>query len=74
MKVAINGFGRIGRQILHRIMKSDNDLEVVAINDLSDPEMLALLFQFDSTYGRYPGTIELKGDAMVVDGKSIKIC
>jgi glyceraldehyde 3-phosphate dehydrogenase len=73
MKVAINGFGRIGRQILHRIMQSDNDLEVVAINDLTDPSMLALLFQFDSTYGRYPGKVELKGDEMVVDGKAIKM-
>jgi len=73
MKVAINGFGRIGRQILHRIMQTDCGLEVVAINDLSDPEMLSLLFQFDSTYGRYPGKVELKGDTMVVDGKSIKL-
>ncbi|MDH5596557.1 MAG: type I glyceraldehyde-3-phosphate dehydrogenase, partial [Candidatus Peregrinibacteria bacterium] len=73
MKVAINGFGRIGRQILHRIMKSDNDLEVVAINDLTDNETLALLFQFDSTYGRYPGTVSLEGDTLVVDGKRIKI-
>lgn len=73
MKVAINGFGRIGRQILHRIMKSDNSLEVVAINDLTDPDMLAHLFEFDSTYGRYPGTVELKGDTMIIDGKSIKL-
>ena len=73
MKVAINGFGRIGRQILHRIMQSENDLEVVAINDLTDPSMLALLFQFDSTYGRYPGTVELKGNDMVVDGKAIRM-
>lgn len=73
MKVAINGFGRIGRQILHRIMQTDSDLEVVAINDLSDPKMLSLLFQFDSTYGRYPGEVKLEGDTMVVDGKSIKM-
>jgi len=73
MKIAINGFGRIGRQILHRIMQSNNDLEVVAINDLSDPEMLSLLFQFDSTYGRYPGNVELKNKEMIVDGKSIKM-
>jgi len=73
MKVAINGFGRIGRQILHRIMQTDSQLEVVAINDLTAPEMLALLFQFDSTYGRYPGTVELKGNEMVVDGKAIKL-
>ncbi len=73
MKIAINGFGRIGRQILHRIMKSENHLEVVAVNDLTDPATLAHLFQFDSTYGRYPGTVEVKGGEMIVDGKTIKI-
>ncbi len=73
MKIAINGFGRIGRQILHRIMKTDNSLEVVAINDLTDNKMLAHLFEFDSTYGRYPGTVKLEGDTMVVDGKAIKL-
>jgi glyceraldehyde 3-phosphate dehydrogenase len=73
MKVAINGFGRIGRQILHIIMQNKADVEVVAINDLTDPEMLALLFEFDSTYGRYPGKVGLKNGEMVVDGKSIKM-
>jgi glyceraldehyde 3-phosphate dehydrogenase len=73
MKVAINGFGRIGRQILHRIMQSENNLEVVAINDLTDNAMLAHLFEFDSTYGRYPGSVELKGDNIVIDGKEITI-
>lgn len=73
MKIAINGFGRIGRQVFHRIMQSENQLEVVAINDLTDPATLAHLFQFDSTYGRYPGTVEVKGDEMIVDGKHIRI-
>jgi glyceraldehyde 3-phosphate dehydrogenase len=73
MKVAINGFGRIGRQILHIILQKQSDLEVVAINDLTDNPMLAHLFEFDSTYGRYPGTVELKDDEMIVDGKSIKL-
>jgi len=73
MKIAINGFGRIGRQILHRIMQTKNNLEVVAINDLSDSKTLALLFEFDSTYGRYPGTVEAKEGAIVVDGKEIKL-
>ncbi len=73
MKVAINGFGRIGRQILHIIMQTDTNLEVVAINDLTDNEMLAHLFEFDSTYGRYPGSVKLEGDNMIVDGKSIKL-
>ena len=74
MKVAINGFGRIGRQITHRIMQTKKDLEIVAINDLSDNKMLAHLFEFDSTYGRYPGKVELRGeDEIVIDGKAIKI-
>ncbi len=73
MKIAINGFGRIGRQILHRIMQTKTDLEVVAINDLTDNKMLAHLFEFDSTFGRYPGKVEISGDDIVVDGKTIQI-
>lgn len=73
MKIAINGFGRIGRQILHRIMKSETHLDVVAVNDLTDPQTLAHLFEFDSTYGRYHGEVKVEGDFMVIDGKRIKI-
>jgi len=74
MKVAINGFGRIGRQILHIMLKNKSKLEVVAINDLTDNKMLAHLFMFDSTYGRYPGTVEATGtDSITIDGKTIKI-
>ncbi len=73
MKIAINGFGRIGRQILHRIMQSDTNLGVVAINDLTDSKTLAHLFEFDSTYGKYPGTVEAKEGVIVVDGKEITI-
>ena len=74
MKVAINGFGRIGRQILHIIMQNKTNLDVVAINDLTDNKTLAHLFEFDSTYGRYPGKVATKGDdTIVIDGKAIKI-
>lgn len=73
MKVAINGFGRIGRQILHIIMQGDKNLEVVAINDLTDNVTLAHLFEFDSTYGRYPGKVEATENEMIVDGKAIKM-
>jgi len=74
MKVAINGFGRIGRQIMHIIMQKKTNLEVVAINDLTDNKTLAHLFEFDSTYGRYPGKVGTKGDdTIVIDGKPIKI-
>jgi glyceraldehyde 3-phosphate dehydrogenase len=74
MKIAINGFGRIGRQIMHIIMQKESELEVVAINDLTDNKMLAHLFEFDSTYGRYPGKVAPKGDdSITIDGKDIKI-
>jgi glyceraldehyde 3-phosphate dehydrogenase len=74
MKIAINGFGRIGRQIMHIIMQSKSGLEVVAINDLTDNKMLAHLFEFDSTYGRYPGKVAPKGDdGITIDGENIKI-
>ncbi len=74
MKIAINGFGRIGRQALHIILKEKRKLEVVAINDLTDNVTLAHLFAFDSTYGRYPGIVKAKGkDFIEVDGKTIKI-
>jgi len=74
MKIAINGFGRIGRQALHIILREKRKLEVVAINDLTDNATLAHLFAFDSTYGRYPGKVEAVGkDSIRVDGKTIKI-
>jgi len=74
MKIAINGFGRIGRQALHIILQEKRKLEVVAINDLTDNATLAHLFAFDSTYGRYPGRVEAVGkDSIKVDGKVIKI-
>jgi glyceraldehyde 3-phosphate dehydrogenase len=73
-KIAINGFGRIGRQALHIILQGKKDLDVVAINDLTDAATLAHLFEFDSTYGRYPGKVSVKGtDTIVIDGKEIKI-
>jgi len=74
MKIAINGFGRIGRQALHIILKEKRKLEVVAINDLTDNATLAHLFAFDSTYGRYQGEVKAKGkDSIEVDGQVIKI-
>jgi len=73
-KVGINGFGRIGRQVLKAIKERAGDsLEVVAINDLFDAETNAHLFKYDSNYGRYPGTVEVDGGNLVVDGKAIKV-
>ena len=71
VKVAINGFGRIGRLAL-RLMVGNPEFDVVAINDLTDAHMLAHLFKYDSAQGRFEGTIEVKEDAFVVNGKEIK--
>ena len=73
VRVGINGFGRIGRQSLKAIIERTSNLEVVAINDLVDTEMNALLFRYDSTYGRYPGTVEHTDDSLIVDGHEIKV-
>ena len=73
-KVAINGFGRIGRLVARAILeRSDHDLELVAINDLADANANALLFQYDSTHGRFPGSVSVDGNALVVDGKKIAV-
>ena len=71
VKVAINGFGRIGRLAL-RLMVENPEFDVVAINDLTDAHMLAHLFKYDSAQGRFNGTIEVKEDAFVVNGHTIK--
>ena len=73
-KIGINGFGRIGRQALKGILDFHrDDLEVVAINDLTDPETNAHLFKYDSNYGRYPGEVSADGSALVIDGKRITV-
>lgn len=71
-KLAINGFGRIGRLALRRILESGSELEVVAINDLTDNDDLAYLLKYDSAQGRFPYSVEIQGDDLVVDGKAIK--
>ena len=71
-KVGINGFGRIGRQVFRTITERHGDnLEVVAINDLGSASTNAHLFKFDSTYGRYNGTVEAEDDALLIDGRKI---
>ncbi len=73
-KIGINGFGRIGRQVLKAINEyHGGELEVVAINDLFDSQTNAHLFKYDSSYGRYPGTVAADGADLVVDGKTIKV-
>jgi len=73
-RVGINGFGRIGRQVLKAIMEAHSDtLEVVAVNDLFDAKTNAHLFKYDSNYGRYEGTVEVKDGNIVIDGKEIEV-
>ena len=73
VRVGINGFGRIGRQSLRALIERTPEVEVVAVNDLVDAEMNALLFKHDSTYGAYPGTVGHAENALVVDGREIKV-
>ncbi|MCK5707973.1 MAG: type I glyceraldehyde-3-phosphate dehydrogenase [Candidatus Aureabacteria bacterium] len=72
IKVGINGFGRIGRNVF-RLMMADGGFDVVQINDLTDAKTLAHLLKYDSTHGKYKGTVESKDGAIVVDGKEITI-
>jgi glyceraldehyde 3-phosphate dehydrogenase len=73
-KVAINGFGRIGRLVARAILeRNDHDLELVAINDLADAKANAMLFKRDSVHGRFPGEVSAEGDEMIVNGKRIKV-
>ncbi|MSR30032.1 MAG: type I glyceraldehyde-3-phosphate dehydrogenase [Gemmataceae bacterium] len=73
VKVGINGFGRIGRMVFRALMERKAEVEVVAINDLSDPKSLALLLKYDSVHGRFPQSVEASGDALIVGGKTIKV-
>ncbi len=74
VKVGINGFGRIGRQSLKAMLeRHPNELEVVAVNDLTDTQTNAFLLRYDSTYGRFPGTVEAQENALVVNGKRIQV-
>jgi len=73
VKVAINGFGRIGRNFLRATLKNDIDLDIVAVNDLTDTTALAMLLKYDSVHGRFDGTVEVDGDSIVVNGKAIKV-
>src|SRR3954470_7647100 len=73
-RVGINGFGRIGRQGLKALLERyPNDLEVVAINDITDVQTNAHLFRYDSTYGRFGGTTEVKENDLIVNGSRIKV-
>src|SRR2546423_3989467 len=72
IKVGINGFGRIGRN-LYRAAMDDRDIEVVAVNDITDPKTLAHLLKYDSVLGNLKSEVKSLEDSIVVDGKSIKV-
>jgi glyceraldehyde 3-phosphate dehydrogenase len=72
-RVGINGFGRIGRQSLKALIERAPDVEVVAVNDLVETSLNALLFKHDSTYGAYPGDVGHTDDSLVIDGREIKV-
>ncbi len=73
IKVGINGFGRIGRMAFRAATKDFQDIEVVAINDLLDPEYLAYMLQYDSVHGRFDGDVSVKDGHLIVNGKTIRI-
>ena len=74
VKLAINGFGRIGRNILRAVIENNRkDVEVVAINDLGSPEMNLHLLKYDSVHGRFPGSLALEGNEIKINSHSIKI-
>src|ERR671937_991146 len=72
-KIAINGFGRIGRQFLKALIERHPEVEVAAINDLFDTKTNAFLFKHDTNYGAYKGEVEASADALIIDGRRIKV-
>ena len=73
IKIGINGFGRIGRNVLRSALANFNDIEVVAINDLLEPNYLAYMLQYDSVHGRFKGEVSVEGNTLVVNGKKIRL-
>ncbi len=72
-RIGINGFGRIGRQVTKALKESYKDIDLVAVNDLASPEENAHLFKYDTNYGKYPGTVSVDGDSIVIDGDKIQV-
>jgi glyceraldehyde 3-phosphate dehydrogenase len=73
VRIAINGFGRIGRNVLRVMERQKSKLELVAVNDLTDAQTLAHLLKYDSVHGRYGGDVQVKGDNIEVNGKTIRV-
>lgn len=73
IKVGINGFGRIGRNVLRSAVQNFPDIEIVGINDLLEPDYLAYMLQYDSVHGRFKGTVAVEGNTLIVNGKKIRL-
>jgi len=73
LKIGINGFGRIGRMVFRAATQSFQDVEIVAINDLLEPDYLAYMLKHDSVHGRFKGEVSVDGDALVVNGRRIRL-
>ena len=73
IKVGINGFGRIGRNVLRAAVQSFSDIEIVGINDLLEPDYLAYMLQYDSVHGRFKGAVSVEGNTLIVNGKKIRL-
>src|SRR3954452_25066950 len=73
VRVGINGFGRIGRNLFRAAAESGADVEFVAVNDLTDARTLGHLLKYDSTLGPYPGTVEAREASLVVDGSDLRV-
>jgi glyceraldehyde 3-phosphate dehydrogenase len=73
VRVGINGFGRIGRQVFRAAKEAGADIDWVGVNDITDGKTLAHLFKYDSIYGPYPGTVELDGSDLIIDGDRLKV-
>ena len=72
-KIGINGFGRIGRMVFRAAVQNFDDVEIVAINDLLEPEYLAYMLQYDSVHGRFEGTVAVEGSTLIVNGSPIRL-
>ncbi len=73
IKVGINGFGRIGRNVLRSAVQNFSDIEIVGINDLLEPDYLAYMLQYDSGHGRFKGDVSVEGNTLIVNGKKIRL-
>ena len=73
IKIGINGFGRIGRNVLRSAVQNFKDIEIVGINDLLEPEYLAYMLEYDSVHGRFQGTLSVEGSTLIVNGQRIRL-